>query len=75
MWKIKINWKNTESLFEIDSLTKVLDQYGECYVEDRINDYLFDIIEDELDIWDRVEEAGWVLDYKVYDDNDKLLDY
>jgi len=75
MWKIKINWKDTESLFEIDSLTSVLDQHGECYVEDRINDYLVDILDEELDIWDRVEESGWVLDYKVYDDNDKLLEF
>jgi hypothetical protein len=74
MWKIKINWKNTESLFEIDSLNKALDQYGECYVEDRINDYLVDILDEELDIWDQVEESGWVLDYKVYDDNNKLIE-
>ena len=68
MWTIKITYEGKQIDHQMEDLSKQYEMYGYHWVEDYINEELFDLLENDLGILDEVNsDNGKYLEYKVYD--------
>ena len=75
MWKLIFTWKGVEQTHYFESLTKQYELYGYHWVEDYINEELFDLLENTLGILDEVNgDNDYYFKYDVYDENGKSFD-
>lgn len=75
MWEIKINYDGLRINHQMEDLSKQYELYGYHWVEDYINEELYDLLENDLGILDEVNsDNGKYLEYTVYDQNGKSFD-
>ena len=75
MWTIEITYKGKRTNYQMEDLSKQYEMYGFHWVEDYINEELYDLLENHLGILDEVNsDNGEYLKYTVYDQHGKSFD-
>lgn len=75
MWTIELNYDGKQMTYQMEDLSKQYEMYGFHWVEDYINDELYDLLENHLGILDEVNsDNGKYLKYTVYDQHGKSFD-
>lgn len=75
MWTIEINYEGKQTTYQMEDLSKQYEIYGFHWVEDYINEELYDLLENHLGILDEVNaDNGEYLDYTVYDQHGKSFE-
>ena len=75
MWTIEITYEGKQITREMENLSEQYKLYGYHWVEDYINEELYDLLENDLGILDEVNaDNGEYLDYTVYDQYGKSFE-
>jgi hypothetical protein len=75
MWKLTFTWKGVTRVYHFENLTKQYKLYGYHWVEDYINEVLYEVLENDLGILDDINsDNNEYLNYTIHDENGKSFD-